>query len=280
MSAYLQPVLGLVALVALAWLLSEDRRGASIRLVLVGVAIQLALAAVTLSVPLVRDAIGAVNGVVLALDSATRAGTSLVFGFLGGGELPFEESYPGASFVLAFRALPIVLVLSALSAVLWHWGVMPRVIRGFALALRSTLRIDGPVSVGVAANIFVGMVEAAILIRPRLRTMSRADLFVTMTCGLTTIAGTVLVLYATFLANVIENAAGHLLVASLISAPAAIVIARLMVPAPETGEQPAVAEAKDDDALAAGRACTTAPWMRSCRVPRTGCACCSALSRC
>ena len=253
MTAYIQPVLGLVALVAFAWLLSEDRRRASIRIVLIGVAIQLAFAAVALSVPVVREAIGAVNVVVLALDAATRAGTSLVFGFLGGGELPFQESYPGASFVLAFRALPIVLVLSALSAVLWHWGVMPRIIRGFALALRSTLRIDGPVSVGVAANIFVGMVEAAILIRPRLQTMSRADLFVTMTCGLTTIAGTVLVLYATFLANAIENAAGHLLVASLISAPAAVVIARLMIPPSGAEVQPAVAESGIDAALATGR---------------------------
>jgi CNT family concentrative nucleoside transporter len=242
MAAYAQPILGLIVLITLAWALSENRSRGSIRLVVVGVAIQLALAAITLSVPVVRETIGAVNGVVLALDEATRAGTSLVFGFIGGGDLPFEESYPGASFVLAFRALPIVLVMSAVSAVLWHWGIMPRIVHGFARALRATLRIDGPVAVGAAANIFVGMVEAAILIRPHLSRMSRADLFVTMTCGLTTIAGTVLVLYATFLNGVIENAAGHLLVASLISAPAAIVIARLMIPAADAGDVPPVTE--------------------------------------
>ena len=242
MAAYAQPILGLIVLITLAWALSENRSRGSIRLVVVGVAIQLALAAITLSVPVVRETIGAVNGVVLALDEATRAGTSLVFGFIGGGDLPFEESYPGASFVLAFRALPIVLVMSAVSAVLWHWGIMPRIVHGFARALRATLRIDGPVAVGAAANIFVGMVEAAILIRPHLSRMSRADLFVTMTCGLTTIAGTVLVLYATFLNGVIENAAGHLLVASLISAPAAIVIARLMIPAADAGDVPLVTE--------------------------------------
>ena len=242
MAAYAQPILGLIVLITLAWALSENRSRGSIRLVVVGVAIQLALAAITLSVPVVRETIGAVNGVVLALDEATRAGTSLVFGFIGGGDLPFEESYPGASFVLAFRALPIVLVMSAVSAVLWHWGIMPRIVHGFSRALRATLRIDGPVAVGAAANIFVGMVEAAILIRPHLSRMSRADLFVTMTCGLTTIAGTVLVLYATFLNGVIENAAGHLLVASLISAPAAIVIARLMIPAADAGDVPLVTE--------------------------------------
>lgn len=247
----IQPILGLIVLVGLAWLLSENRRGWSWRLVLAGVAVQVALAAIALSVPVVREAIGAINGLVLALDTASKAGTSLVFGFLGGGPLPFTESHPGAAFVLAFQALPIVLLLSALSAVLWHWRVMPLIIRGLAAGLKATLRIDGPVALGAAANIFVGMVEAAILIRPHIARMSRSDLFVTMTCGLTTIAGTVLVLYATFLHGVIENAAGHLLVASLISAPAAIVIARLMVPVDEaeTPDAP-VASA---DALETGR---------------------------
>jgi concentrative nucleoside transporter, CNT family len=238
----IQPILGLIVLIGMAWLLSENRRGWSWRLVIAGVAVQLALAAIALSIPVVREAIGAVNGLVLALDTASKAGTSLVFGFLGGGPLPFAESHPGAAFVLAFQALPIVLLLSALSAVLWHWRVMPLIIRGLAAGLKVTLRIDGPVALGAAANIFVGMVEAAILIRPHLARMNRSDLFVTMTCGLTTIAGTVLVLYATFLNGVIENAAGHFLVASLISAPAAIVIARLMVPAPGS-ETPDVAVA-------------------------------------
>ncbi len=248
---HVQPVLGLVFLIALAWALSENRRGFSVRVVGVGLALQLGFAAVALSVPLVREAIGTINGVVLAIDAASAAGTSLVFGFLGGGPLPFAESHPGASFVLAFRALPIVLLMSALSAVLWHWGVMPRIIGAFAAALRAILRIDGPVSVGAAANIFVGMVEAAILIRPHLARMSRADLFATMTVGLTTIAGTVLVLYATFLGGVVENGAGHLLVASLISAPAAIVVARLMVP-PSSGEA-SVPDAGSDDSLLHGR---------------------------
>ena len=248
-----QPILGLIALVGLAWLFSENRRGWSWRLVIAGVAVQLALAAIALSVPVVREAVGAVSELVLALDTASKAGTSLVFGFLGGGPLPFAESHPGAAFVLAFQALPIVLLLSALSAVLWHWRVMPLIIRGLAAGLKAPLRIDGPVALGAAANIFVGMVEAAILIRPHLASMNRSDLFVVMTCGLTTIAGTVLVLYATFLNGVIENAAGHLLVASLISAPAAIVIARVMVPAPAEGADRPDVEAAATGALDPGR---------------------------
>ena len=233
--------------------MSEDRRRGSIRLVLIGVGLQLAIAAIALSVPVIREAIGAINGVVLALDAATKAGTSLVFGFVGGGPLPFTESHPGASFVLAFRALPIVLVISAISAVLWHWGIMPRVIRGFAAVLKATLRIDGPVVVGAAANIFVGMVEAAILIRPHLSRMSRADFLVTMTCGLTTIAGTVLVLYAIFLNGIIKNAAGHLLVASLISAPAAIVVARLMITVSALDDAVSARTPDLDDVLSTGR---------------------------
>ena len=226
----LQPVIGLAFLFALAWMASEARSRWNWRLVAAGLAIQIGLAALALNVPVIGEAVAALNAVVLALDGATRAGTSLVFGYLGGGALPFQESFPGAAFVLAFRALPLVLVMSALSAVLWHWGVLPRIIRGIAWALRRGLGIGGPVGLGAAANVLVGMIEAALLIRPHLATMSRADLFAMMTCGLTTIAGTVLVLYATILGAAVPDVAGHLVVASLISAPAALVISRIMIP--------------------------------------------------
>ena len=226
----IQPVLGLMFLFALAWAVSEARSRWSWRLVVAGLAIQIGIAALTLNVPAIAEAVGALNSVVLALDGATRAGTSLVFGYLGGGNLPFQESFPGAAFVLAFRALPVVLVMSALSAMLWHWGVLPRIIRGLAWVLRRSMGIGGSVGLGAAANILVGMIEAALLVRPHLATMSRADLFAMMTCGLTTIAGTVLVLYATILGAAIPDVTGHLVVASLISAPAALVVARIMVP--------------------------------------------------
>jgi concentrative nucleoside transporter, CNT family len=225
-----QPVLGLMFLFALAWFVSEARSRWSWRLIAAGLAIQIGLAALALNVPVIGEAVATLNGVVLALDGATRAGTSLVFGYLGGGALPFQESFPGAAFVLAFRALPLVLVMSALSAMLWHWGMLPGIIRGIAWVLRRSLGIGGPVGLGAAANVLVGMIEAALLIRPHLATMSRADLFAMMTCGLTTIAGTVLVLYATILGTAIPDVAGHLVVASLISAPAALVVARTMIP--------------------------------------------------
>ncbi len=222
--------LGIGALLALAWLVSEDRRGVQAKPLVIGVALQFALAIALLKIPLFKGAFLTLNEVILALDRATAAGTSFVFGYLGGGDLPFAEPYPGASFVLAFRALPIVLVVSALSALLFHWKVLPLLVRGFSWLLRRTLGVGGAVGLGTAANIFVGMVEAPLLVRPYLRQMSRGELFIVMTCGMSTIAGTVLVLYAAILRDVIPDPLGHILTASLISAPAAIVVAQLMVP--------------------------------------------------
>ena len=226
----IQPFLGLVAIILFAWAISENRRGFSWRLVAVALVVQFALALLLLKLPQSQIVFIWLNDGVVALQKATEAGTSLVFGFLGGGPLPFKEPYPGAAFILAFRALPLVLLMSALSALLYHWRILPWIVRGFALALGKALGISGAGSFGTAANVFVGMVEAPLLIRPYLNRISRSELFIVMTAGMATIAGTMYALYVTFLANVIPGAAGHLLTASLISAPAAILIARLMVP--------------------------------------------------
>jgi CNT family concentrative nucleoside transporter len=213
-----------------AWAISENRRAASLRVAVSGIAAQLILAALLLKLPPLEAALASLNDVVLVLQNATVAGTSFVFGYLGGGPLPFEEAQPGASFVLALRALPLIIVVSALTAVLTYWRILPWVVRAFAVALEKTLGVGGAVGLGTAANIFVGMVEAPLFIRPYLVTLSRSELFVIMVTGMATIAGTVLVLYATIIGPVIPNAVGNLLTASLISAPAAITIALLMIP--------------------------------------------------
>src|SRR5215207_10858734 len=183
-----------------------------------------------LKVPPIRTAFALVNNAVDAVASATRAGTSFVFGYLGGGPLPFELKTPGSEFILAFQALPMALVMSVLTTVLFHWRILPPVIRGFSWVLQRTLGVGGAVGLSTAANIFVGMVEAPLFIRPYLAQLTRSELFVVMTGGMAGIAGTVLVLYATILRNVIPDVAGHLLVASVLAAPVAILIARLMVP--------------------------------------------------
>ena len=228
--AAVQPFLGLAVLVGFAWLIGENRRAFPWRTVAIGLAAQLALALLLLRLPAAQAAFARLNDVVLALQTATEAGTTLVFGFLGGGPTPFEETHPGAAFVLAFRALPLVLLMSALSALLYHWRVLPWVVRGFAWALSRGLGIGGAASFATAGNVFVGNVEAPLLIRPYLDRLDRADLFVVMTAGMATIAGTVFALYATLLRDVVPDAAGQLLAASVVSAPAAVVVARIMAP--------------------------------------------------
>jgi len=228
-----QGLIGLVVIIALAWGISENRNQVQWKTALIGLGLQLVLALVLLKVPLIKDFFLGLNQAVVAIDSATKAGTSFVFGYLGGGDLPFKEPFPGASFILAFRALPLVLVVSALSALLFYWRILPYIVKGFSWALQKTMGIGGALGVGTAANIFVGMIEAPLFVRPYIKDMTRSEIFTLMTGGMATIAGTVLILYASILSTAIPDALAHILIASIISAPAAIVIAQLMVPETE-----------------------------------------------
>lgn len=238
----LQSAAGLLLLPALAWALGGFRRGVAPRVIVTALALQLALAAALLNIPPLRAAFALIGDGVNALATATKAGTALVFGYLGGAPLPFTEPFPGASFILFFQALPLVLVVGALSAVLYHWGVLPAIVRGMARLLRALLGLGGATGFGVAANVFVGMVEAPLMIRAWLARLTRSELFVVMTAGLATISGNTLVVYALIIAPVVPDAAGQLLTASLVSAPAAILVALLMIP-PAPGE---VATAGDE----------------------------------
>src|SRR6266576_6431429 len=229
----LQSAFGVLALLALAWALGENRHAVSLRQAALGLAATFATALLFLKVPQVAAAMGAVNGAVDAISEATRAGTSFVFGYLGGGALPYELKVPGADFVLALQALPVLLVMSVLTTLLFYWGILPPVVRGFAWLLERTLGVGGAVGLSTAANIFLGMVEAPLFIRPYLAQLTRSELFLVMTGGMAGIAGTVLVLYATFLAPLIPDAAAHFVTASVLGAPAAILVSLIMVP--ETG---------------------------------------------
>jgi concentrative nucleoside transporter, CNT family len=251
-----QSLFGLAVLVLLAWLLSEKRNQVSWRLPAAGLALQFLLALLLLKAPPFHAFFTALNEMILALDSATKAGASFVFGYLGGGPAPFETISPGADFVLAFRALPLILVMSALSALLFYWRILPLLVKGFAWVLQHSMNIGGALGLSAAANIFVGMVEAPLLIRPYLLKMSRSELFAMMSCGMATIAGTMMVLYGTLISGVIPDAMGHILTASMISAPAALMVARLMVPESEAAteadlEQPSSA-ASSMDAITQG----------------------------
>ena len=179
-------LIGFISLAAIAWLASENRQLIKIRQLLAGLLLQLLLGTILLKVPYSANLFAILNRAVLALQQATDSGTSFVFGYLGGLALPFVESAPGASFILAFRALPLILVVSALSALLFYWRVMPFIVNLFSRLLQRTLNIGGALGVGTAANIFVGMIEAPLFIRPYLSSLTRNELLTIMTCGMAT----------------------------------------------------------------------------------------------
>jgi concentrative nucleoside transporter, CNT family len=233
----LQGVLGIIVFLTIAWIISEKRARVKFPTILTGVAVQFAIAGILLYVPFFKRFFVVLNNVVLVLDSATRAGTSFVFGYLGGGPPPFMLQDPGANFILAFQSLPLVLVIGALSSVLFYWRILPYVVRAFSFALQKSLNIGGALGLGASATIFLGMVEAPLVIKPYLKNMTRSELFSMMTVGMACIAGTVMILYATVLNGVIPDPLGHILVASFIHVAAAITIARMMVP--ETAEETA-----------------------------------------
>ena len=222
--------LGIIVLLALAWALSEGRRRIHWRTVIAGVALQLAFAAVLIGIPQANGALFFVNDAANALHKATEIGTAFVFGYLAGLSLPFAETHPGASFILAFQALPLVLTISALASLLFHWGILQRVTGAFAWLLRRTMGVGGPLALGAAVHVFVGMVEAPLLVRPYLARMQRGEIFALMTCGMAGVAGTVMVIYGAFLSATVPNALGNILIASVISTPAGLAVAALMVP--------------------------------------------------
>lgn len=253
-----QSIFGLFALTGIAWLLSERRRAVSLRIIAIGLGLQLVLAWLMLNLEPVQNFFLLLNNAVTALESATVAGSSFVFGYLGGGPLPFDEKAGASTFIFAFRGLPVVLVMSALSSLFFYWRILPVIVRGFAWALKQTMGIGGPAGLSVAANVFVGMVEAPLLIRPYLKIMTRSEIFMVMTAGLAGVAGTVMVLYSSILSHVIPGAMGHILTVSIITAPGAIMVSLIMIPEtekPTMGETVPPSEAKSSmDAITIGTA--------------------------
>ena len=245
-----QSAVGLLAFVAIAWALSERRRAFPVAQALVTLPLQVAIAALFLNVDAMRRGLSGLNGVVLAINEATLAGTSFLFGYLGrSAALPFDggTAEGGAYFVFAFQALPLLVVVSALAAVFWHWGVLKVVIRGFALALSRVLGTGGAVSLAASGNVLLGQTEAPLLIRAYLAKLTRSELFTVISCGYATVAGTVMVLYATILggldiAGAGDGVLGHIIVASIIAVLGALLLGRVMVP-PAPGERPTPASA-------------------------------------
>lgn len=228
----MQGLLGIFVLLGIAWLLGERRREVRFLQVAVGIAIQVALAWLLLRVPVVKDGLLTLNHFVYAMETATMAGTTLIFGFLGGADIPFQfaEGHGPPLAIFAFRVLPQILVFSVVVAVLWYWRILPWLIRGFAWTLKKTLGLGGAVGVAAASSVFLGMVESPLVIRAYLNSLSRSEFFVVITCGMSTVAGSIMVVYANVLGPVIDGALGHVLIASVVNVIGAVIIARIMVP--------------------------------------------------
>ena len=232
--AIFQAVIGLVVFIALAVACSEKRQVPHWKLLVAGLGLQFVFALLVFRLPPVQSLLVGINQAVAAVVDATETGTLFVFGYLGGDPdnvaYPFTVENTGATMILAFRVLPLILVFTVLSAILWHYRILPAIVRGFSLVLRRSLDVSGAVGLSAAANVFVGMVESPALIRPYIGTLTRSELFVVMSCGMATIAGTVMVFYSVILQGVIDNPLGQLITASVISAPAAIMLALIMIP--------------------------------------------------
>lgn len=227
-----QGLIGIVLILLFAWVISEDRRARpGMRWVLGALAMQVIIALLIVRVPLIWDIIGLANHAVAAIEKATLVGSSYMFGYAGGAPSPFvlrDGAQP--PLIIAFQILPLIIVYSALSALFWHWGLLQKAVRGLSWALRRTLKVSGVVGLGGGANIFLGVVEAPLVLRAYFEKMSRAELFAVMTLTMSTISGAILVLYAQTLSKTVPDAVGHMISASLISLPAAVLIARLMLP--------------------------------------------------
>jgi CNT family concentrative nucleoside transporter len=222
-------IAGAFVVMLLAWALGGFKR-LPWRVIISSIVLEIVLTAAMFGVPPFRDALNSLSSAVDALSDAAQAGSSFVFGYLGGGAPPFAVAVPGNQSILAFNALTMILLISALSAVLWHWGVLQVVCKAFAWVFQRFMSMSGPASLGVASNVFLGMVESPILIRPYLATMTNSELFVVMVAGLATVAGTVMVIYAQMLEPVLPGATGHIVAASILNSPSAVLIAALMVP--------------------------------------------------
>ncbi|WP_339931631.1 nucleoside transporter C-terminal domain-containing protein [uncultured Brevundimonas sp.] len=226
----LQSLFGLLVIIAACWGLSENRRAFPWKLAIGAVAVQAGLVLALFAIPGSQSVLAAVTSAVDGLSLASAKGAQFVFGYLAGGDQPYSVDNPSALFTFAFNVLPLILVISALSALLWHWKVLKWITHGFGLLFQRTMGLGGASALAVAANIFLGMIESPIVIRAYLARLTRSELFLLMVVGLATVAGSTMVAYATILHDVLPNAAGHVLVASIVSAPAGVLLARIIIP--------------------------------------------------
>ena len=230
---YLQPTIGFFALLFLGAIFSENIKAIKLKYVVSGVLIQLILALLLLRVDLASSFFEYLSDGVMVLKAANDYGTGFVFGYLADGapNAPFDITNPAGTFIFAFGGLTLIILMSAISALLWHWRIIPIIVNALSVLFKKPLNVGGPIGLGATANVFLGQVEAPLLVRPYLSSMTRHELLILMTVGMSTIAGSVMVVYTTMLTPIYGSGLiGHFLTASLISVPAGIMFANMMIP--------------------------------------------------
>ena len=230
----IQSLIGIVTLIFIAIPFSESIQKIKVKFIVYALLIQTSLAFILLEIPFISAFFDVMSMAVESLRLSAIEGSSFVFGYLGGGDAPFEVSNNQNLPIFAFTFLPMLIFLSALSALLWHWKILPFLIKLLAKLFEKPLDAKGPIGLAASANIFLGQLEAPLLIKPYLNKMNQRDLLIIMTVGMSTIAGSVMVLYITWLDDKFTGVIGHFLTASILSVPAAIMFSNILIPSAQT----------------------------------------------
>ncbi|MGB1663047.1 MAG: NupC/NupG family nucleoside CNT transporter [Gammaproteobacteria bacterium] len=231
-----QIIIGFVGLVCIAIPFSQNRSSINYRHIFAAIILQIILAFALLKIPFIVQIFAYLSEGVTALQAATQEGAEFVFGYLSNSSTsPFESSGTGNSMIFAFQILPLIIVISSLSALLWFWNILPLIIRAISKIFEKLFNIGGPIGLGATANIIMGQVEAPLLVRPYLSKMSEKELLILMTAGMSTVSGSIMIALVSMLAPQFPdiNLIQHLVSASILSIPAAIMYANIMIPSAE-----------------------------------------------
>ena len=235
-TSILQILIGFVGLVCIAIPFSQNRTSINYRYIFVAIIFQIILAFALLKIPFIVQIFAYLSDGVSSLQAATQEGAEFVFGYLSNSSnSPFEASGTGNSMIFAFQILPLIIVISSLSALLWFWNILPLIIRAVSKVFEKLFNIGGPIGLGATANIIMGQVEAPLLVRPYLSRMSEKELLILMTAGMSTVSGSIMIALVSMLQPQFPdlNLIQHLVSASILSIPAAIMYANIMIPSAE-----------------------------------------------
>jgi len=235
-TSILQIFIGFIGLVFIAIPFSQNRSSINYRYIFVAIIFQIILAFALLKIPFIVQIFAYLSAGVSSLQAATQEGAEFVFGYLSNtSSSPFESSGAGNSMIFAFQILPLIIVISSLSALLWFWNILPLIIRAVSKVFEKLFNIGGPIGLGATANIIMGQVEAPLLVRPYLSRMSEKELLILMTAGMSTVSGSIMIALVSMLQPQFPdlNLIQHLVSASILSIPAAIMYANIMIPSSE-----------------------------------------------